>query len=359
MKILLVVNKDITLYLFRKEFVEQLIKNGHQVSILSPYGEKLEYFREIGCNLIDYKINRSGKNPFVELGILNKFCKVIKRIQPDYIFTYTVKPNIYVGIMSRFKEIKFIPTVTGLGRALNNKGIVSGFLKQLYKFSFKKPYTIFFQNTYNQAWFQNNINKKSKTVLVNGSGVNLKMFDYSEAISSTQTTFLFLGRIMKDKGIDELLAASISIKEKFGDSTVIKIAGFYEDNYEQIIKELEAKKIIDYLGFVDNTVSLIKKCSVVVLPSYHEGLSNVLLEAQAIGRPVIASNIPGCNETFIDGISGYSVNVKDAFDLENKMVRFHKLDNDAKNKLGFNGREHVIKNFDRNDIVHEYMNIIM
>lgn len=359
MKILLVVNKDITLYLFRKEFVEELIKTGYQVSILSPYSEKLEFFREIGCNLIHYKINRRGKNPFAELRAINKFSKVIIRIQPDYVFTYTVKPNMYMGIISRYKKMKFIPTITGLGSAINNKGVLSFFLKQLYRFSLKKAYIIIFQNTYNQAWFQNNINNKAKTLLVNGSGVDLKIFDYSEALPSSQTTYLFLGRIMKDKGIDELIAASISIKDKYGDSTVIKLAGFYEDDYEKIIKEMETKKIIQYLGFVDNTSSLLKNCSVVVLPSYHEGLSNVLLEAQAIGRPVIASNIPGCKETFIDEVSGFSVNVKDALDLTAKMIKFHELSSLEKIKMGIKGREFIKKNFDRKDIVQEYMKIII
>ena len=358
MKILIVVNKDITVYLFRKEFIEQLINNGHSVSILSPYGEKLEYFREIGCELVDYKINRRGMNPLKEISVMSKFYNEIKRIKPDYIFTYTIKPNIYVGIISRFKKIKVIPTVTGLGSAIKKNGITTRLLIILYRFSFKKIYTVFFQNSNNKEWFQNNINNRIKTVLVNGSGVNLDKFEYSEATLSNKTIFLFLGRVMKDKGIDELIDASISIKEKFGDSVIIKIAGFYEDDYKHIIEDLESKKIIEYLGFVENTVELIRKSNVIVLPSYHEGLSNVLLEAQAIGRPVIASSIPGCIEAFVDNVSGYSVKVKDSKDLVDKMISFHKLDNHIKLKMGYMGREYVVKNYDRKFIVREYLKII-
>lgn len=359
MKILLVANKDITLYLLRKEFIEKLLELNYEITILCPHGDKLEYFQKNGCKLIDYKIDRRGKNPLKEISILFRFNKVIKKLKPDFIFTYTIKPNIYVGIIARFRNIKFIPTITGLGSALNSKTFVSTLLNNLYRFSFKKSYVVVFQNKTNQTWFRKNINNKVKSILVNGSGVNLSKFIYSEPQTTKQTSFLFLGRIMKEKGIDEFIQASKIIKEKYGDSIIVKLAGYFEDDYNELIKELERSNIVQYLGFVEDTFTLIRSCSVVVLPSYHEGLSNVLLEAQAIGRPVIASDIPGCTETFIQGLSGFNVKLKDANDLANKMEEFHKLDFKSKIQMGLYGRKHVETNFDRNSIINEYLKILM
>jgi len=358
MKILFIVNKDITLYLFRKELVTTLLSIGHEIKILTPAGDKVKYFESIGCTVELYDIDRRGKNPFKEFITINKYRKVIKDYEPDYIYTYTIKPNLYVGVISRFKKIKFIPTITGLGTELNKKTITSKLIKMLYRIAFKKPYYVFFQNEENLNWFKENINNKINAILVSGSGVNLKQFSYKEYPNSEITKFLFLGRIMKDKGIDELIYATKKLKGIYKEKVEVRIAGFFEESFQSQIEELGKNGVLEYLGYLDNTLNLLEDSSAVVLPSYHEGLSNVLLEAQAVGRPVIASNIPGCKETFIEGISGYLIEVKNGEDLFFKMEKFHLLSWNLKKKMGLMGRTHVEENFDRNYVVEKYISII-
>jgi galacturonosyltransferase len=356
MKIIFVVNKDITLYLSRKEFIEKLIAENHSIYIMCPYGEKLDYFKNLGCQHIDYKIERRGKNPFQEISTLFRIMKSIKMIEPDIVFTYTIKPNIYVGLIRRIRKFRFVPTITGLGTSVMNKGLLSRLTKILYKLSFKKTDKVFFQNIYSIEWFKTNVNSSVQSVLVEGSGVNLEQFRYNLPINDGITRYLFLGRIMKDKGIDELLQASILLKKKYADKIEIRIAGFFEGKYEEIFASLNG--IIDYIGYIDDTRIELERCTVLILPSYHEGLSNVLLEAQATGRPVIASNIPGCKEAFIEGISGYSINPKDTKDLFQAMEKIHLLSLDDKYRMGIHGRKYMEQKYDRKKIVNKYMEII-
>lgn len=349
-----VANKDITLYLFRKELIEKIVSDKHEVTILCPSGSKIQHFIDLGCKFINLSIDRRGKNPFKELITLSKIFKNIKKIKPEIVFTYTVKPNLYVGIVRRFIKFKFFPTVTGLGTTINNKGFISSIIKMLYMLSFKKAHNVFFQNEENYKWFLKNVSPKTKGILVAGSGVNVNFFKYNELNDSSVTRFLFLGRIMKDKGIEELIEASKYLKEKYNNEVQIRVAGFFEENYKDIFDNL--KYVIDYVGYIEDSRDEINKCSALVLPSYHEGLSNVLLEAQASGRPVIASNIPGCIETFIDGISGLLIEPKNIKSLIEAMERFHLLSNDTKKTMGFEGRKYIEKKFNRNGIINTYFN---
>lgn len=358
MKILLVANKDITLYLFRKEFIEELVKLKHDVYILCPEGDKLEYFINLGVNVMYYPLDRRGKNIFREIKVIRNLYKYIRKIKPDYVFTYTIKPNIYVGLISRILKFRFIPTITGLGSSIIKKSIIRRIIIALYKISFKKCYVAVFQNLSNLDWFKMNINNEMNSILVNGSGVNLERYYYVDILDNTKTIFLFLGRIMKEKGVEEFFEAAKFLKEKYKESIEFRMAGFYEDNYESKVKLLDEKGIIKYLGFIDDSKLEIINCTALVLPSYHEGLSNVLLEAQSIGRPVIATNIPGCYETFIDNYSGYLVNVCDVNDLIEKLEKYHLLPMKNKIIMSLNSRSNVEKKFDRRNIVKDYLNLI-
>lgn len=356
MKVMFVANKDITLFLFRKELIEKVLEDKHEVVILCPDGPKMKYFIELGCKHINIPIDRRGKNPLKELITVRLINKSIRIVKPDVVFTYTIKPNLYTGLVRRIKKFKFVPTITGLGTAVNNKGLLSSTLKLFYKVSFKKAYQIFFQNKTNLEWFKEKINQKSKVVLVEGSGVNLNYFKYVEIQEKKVTTFLFLGRIMKDKGIDELIEASTLLKQKYKDEIKIRVAGFFEENYEEKFDSL--KNIIDYVGYLDDTRDELTNCTALVLPSYHEGLSNVLLEAQATGRPVIASNIPGCIETFINGISGFAVQSKNAIDLANKMEEYHLLPFTEKVVMSKKSRQYIENRFNREDVVRAYNDLL-
>jgi len=238
------------------------------------------------------------------------------------------------------------------------KGYINFLIKRLYRFSFKKVHVAFFQNTDNLQWFFDNINAKIKTTLVNGSGVNLTRFSYNQLQQDKVTKFLFLGRIMKEKGIDELFRAAKILKQKYNDAIQFTVAGFIEEDYRDLIQNLVNDNIISYIGFVDDSHNELIKHTALVLPSYHEGLSNVILEAQATGRPVIASDIPGCREAFVDGVSGFKIKVKDVDDLVLKLEAFHNLGFDSKNNMSIKGRQFIETHYDRNKVVRDYINII-
>ena len=356
MKVMFVANKDITLFLFRKELIQKVLDDKHEVVILCPDGPKMKYFIGLGCKHINIPIDRRGKNPIKEINTIRLINKSIKIVKPDVVFTYTIKPNLYIGLIRRIKKFKFVPTITGLGTAVNNKGLLSRALKLVYKISFKNAYQIFFQNKTNLEWFKAKISQKSKAVLVEGSGVNLNHFTFREMQDTKVTTFLFLGRIMKDKGIDELIEASTQLKDKYKDDIQIRVAGFFEEDYKEIFDTL--REVIDYVGYLDDTREELINCTALVLPSYHEGLSNVLLEAQATGRPVIASNIPGCMETFIDGVSGFAVQSKNARDLADKMEAYHLLTYTDKVLMGKNGRLNIENKFNRENIIKTYSDLL-
>mgnify|MGYP001019767364 CR=1 FL=1 len=356
MNVMFVANKDITLYLFRRELLEKIIQKGNNVYIVCPQGSKLKYFIELGCIHIDICLDRRGKNPFNELKTILQLNKIIKKYCPDFVYSYTIKPNLYVGIVRRIKKFMYIPTVTGLGTVVNKKGILSLIIKYLYKVSFKKVDMVYFQNANNLEWFSKNVSSKYPSRLVPGSGVNLSHFYYQEMTNDKNTTFLYLGRIMKEKGIDELLEAAIFLKAKYDDKIKFRFAGFFEENYESRFNSLN--NVIEYIGFIDDTREELSRCSALVLPSYHEGLSNVLLEAQATGRPVLASNIPGCIETFIEGISGFSFESKNSKSLISCLEKFHLLQFESKREMGIAGREHVERNYNREIIVNSYLELL-
>jgi galacturonosyltransferase len=357
MKILLVANKDITLYLFRKEFIEELIKK-YEVHILCPQGDKLSYFESLGVKLHYYELDRRGKNPLNELKVLLTLKKKIKNIKPDYIFSYTIKPNIYVGLISCFMKCKFVPTITGLGTVNQNKGLLSKIIKKLYKISFKKSYIAVFQNSNNLNWFKTNVNNKVNTLLVNGSGVNLTKFSFVTLEDTPVTSFLFLGRIMKEKGIEEYIEAATTIKNRYGNKVIFSVAGFMEDDYKDQLEASQNNNIIQYLGFIEDTQNILINHTALVLPSYHEGLSNVILEAQATGRPVLASRIPGCIEAFEDNLTGISFTVKDTMDLINKLDYFIGLSFNDKKNMSFNARKFVEDKYSRAGVVQKYLDVI-
>ena len=224
MKILFLVNSDMGLYDFRWELVEELIEKSNKVYISSPYGEKIEDFKLLGCEFIETKISRHGTNPFEDIKLLKFYKKIIKRLKPEIVFTYTIKPNIYGGIACKGLKIPYVANITGLGNAIENKGLLQKITLFLYKFSMKKCEKIFFQNTENQQFF---INKKifnCKYELLPGSGVNLEKFSFKEyPKEDNETRLLFIGRLLKDKGIFELAECAKRLLDKYkGNNEVYK-----------------------------------------------------------------------------------------------------------------------------------------
>ncbi len=349
-KIFIATNHSYMLYRFRKELIAELL-NDNSVTLSMPFVGHEKDFEAMGCKCINTAIDRRGINPKTDLKLLLTYFNQIKEEKPDKIITYSIKPNIYCGLAARLKKIPYFVNVQGLGTAFQNKKLAA-IVSLMYKAGTGKAKTIFFENNANaQIFIDKKINKKEKITVLNGAGINLDTYKYSEYPDDSVVKFLYLGRIMKEKGIDELLEAFKRLKNEFGNKVSLDMVGFFEDEYKDIIENLSENKIINFHGFQTDTIPYYQNCNCVVLPSYHEGLSNVLLESSAIGRPVITTDIPGCQETVDNKKTGYLVNVKDSVDLYNKMKQFTLLSKEEKTEMGKNARKKVEKEYDKEQVV--------
>ncbi len=357
-KILILGNNDIGLYNFRRELVERLISDGHQVIFSVPYGEKVPFLIESGATYFPIDINRRGKSIAEDFLIYKKYQKLLKSLKPDLVLTYTIKPNIYGGIAASKVGIPCIATITGLGTALQGKGMGTKAIQWLYRYGLRKNRWVFFQNQNNREYFiTNKMTKKSNIVVVPGSGVNVNSYQ-DEKIPHQTINFLFIARLMKEKGIDEFLDAAMEIKIRYP-HTVFQVLGFYDELiYQEKIENLVSEGIIEYLGVSNDTREQMAMADCIVLPSYHEGMSNVLLEGAASGLPLIATNISGCKEAIEHGKTGFLCESKSASSLVEAMEIFLALTSEERREMGRLGREKMIREFDRRIVVNRYVECI-
>lgn len=352
-KILMLANNDQGLYRFRKMLIEDLIERGNKIYICLPNGECIEELEKIGCNFIETPIDRRGLNPITDLGLYRKYKKIIKKEKPDYVITYTIKPNIYGAIACRIKKVPYAVNITGLGTAFQKNNWLKKLVVFLYKVALKKVSVVFFENVENKEVFvEEGIITEEKSCVLNGAGVNLTDFPYVAMEEKENTSFLFIGRIMREKGVQELFEAIEKIKKEYPQTEFNFIGGF-EENYADTIKEMQSKGYIKYHGSVKNVQDFIAASACTILPSYHEGMSNALLESAAMGRALITSNIHGCKEAVIENGNGFLCKVQDSESLYSAITRFIELPFEEKQKMGEMSRKHVEENFDKRKVVEK------
>ena len=355
-KILILGNSSSGLYGFRNDLVKSLLTE-YEVVISVPDEVNVKELTEEGARVIHTDINRRGVNPKEDLSLYRNYRTLLKEERPDLVLTYTIKPNIYGGFACRISKIPYICTITGLGSTFQKEGLLKKMIVMMYRTALKKAECVFFQNSENKRIFDECGIKGKTSTVVNGSGVDLsehEVLPYPSEEKGAQ--ILYVGRNMKEKGTDELLLAA----KHFGNDTSVtfKLLGYNDEDYEEKIKEAEEKGYIITHGYDTDVNKHLKECSAVVLPTYHEGMSNVLQEAAAVGRPVIATNIPGCREIFEDGVTGFGCEPKSAESLINAIDRFLKLTNDERKEMGLKGRAKVEKEFDRKNITKAYLSTV-
>ncbi len=357
MNILILINSIDGLYCFRRELIEKLTKD-NTVYILSPEGLRSDYFRELGCQYRNIAINRHGTNPIVDIKLVTAYAKLIKDIKPDVVLTYTVKPNIYGGIACSIMKVPYMANITGLGNAIENGGVLQKIVRTLYKIALKKANRVFFQNTSNKTLFEKWEIVRDNSRLIPGSGVNLEYHtpaDYPDDESNIR--FLFIGRIMKAKGIDELLSAIKIVHQRYP-NTSLDIVGGLDGDYKQVMEQANQLDYIRYHGLQNDVRPFIRNAHCTVLPSYNEGTANVLLESASAARPVIATRVPGCKETYDDDITGLGCDVRDAVSLADAMIQFINLPHTDKEKMGKLAREKMEREYDRNIVIRAYLDAI-
>ena len=355
MKILILANNDVGLFQFRRELIEELLKE-HEVTIALPAGKLIEPFIEAGCSFIDTPFERRGMNPIKDFNLFSKYLRFIKQEKPEFIITYTIKPNIYGGLAARLLKVPHAVNITGLGTAFENKGLLRAFVAGLYKVSLRKAKVVFFENSDNQQLFiGEKIIHENQACLLPGAGVNLEHYQVTEYPCGDETKFLFVGRVMKEKGIEELFSAMKMLIEE-GYKCSLDVVGGLEEDYSETIKKYEAEGWLHYQGYQEDVRPFYDACHCFALPSWHEGMANTNLECAASGRPVITSNIPGCKEAVIDGVSGILCEPRHADSLYDAMKKMIKTASDDRSLMGKAGRKHMKDVFDKKKVVAETIN---
>ncbi len=357
MKILIITNHSYMLYRFRKELIENLMSN-HEVVLSMPFQGHEEDFKAMGLKCINTQIDRRGINVKTDLNLIKEYNKLIKSEKPDLVITYSIKPNIYAGMVCAKHKIPYFVNVQGLGTAFQRKGLAT-LVTFMYKFALRKAKKVFFENTGNaQEFINRKIVKESKILVLPGAGINLNEYSYTLYPQNDKIHFLYLGRIMKEKGMDELFAAFKRLYSELGDKIQLDLVGFYDDDYEAKVNELVNNGMAVFHGFQSEPRPFYASADCVVMPSYHEGLSNVLLEAAAMGRPIITTDIHGCKETVSNGISGLLCKVQDEESLYQKMKEFTLLTMNQRKEMGIKAREKIEKEFDKQVVVEKTVSAI-
>jgi len=360
-KIIFIANNFNSIRIFRRNLILNLSKNNEVFLFLPKCDEKyISEFYNLGVRKVFLLRKDSFRSPILFFYSYKKIKELIVKIKPDKVLSFTIFPNLIVGFLSNYFNFNFYPYITGLGFAFNNGTILKFIAIQLYKLSFKKTKYAFFENTFNKTLFiKYKIIKFNQGIVLNGAGVDLEHFKFCQYPNQmTKTNILFIGRIMKDKGIRELLYLVNKTNPSLVNFTLI---GTIYKKYNKVIHKLIQYKKINYVSFVDDVRPYIIDSHLLVLPSYHEGMANVLLEAASMGRPLIASNIPGCKEAIKPGYNGYLFVKKNKFDFYNKVQEFLNLKYEMKALMGFNSRNHIASLFSKDLVVTEnikYLNLL-
>ncbi len=350
-------------YNFRLNIIKELQKIGYSIVAIAPFDTYESKLEECDVECIDFPFKSNATNPISNLWIIINYIINFRKLNPDCIISFTVKPNIYGSIAARFCGIPIINNITGLGSMFISRSIVTSIIIFLYRAALRHSEKIFFQNNDDMKQFIDySIATKSQSKRIPGSGVDIIKYSPENTRQSKFFTFLLIGRLLKDKGVYEYVeAAKIIIKKIPG--ILFHLLGEIEvDNpttiNRQEIHSWESTGYIRYLGVTDDVRPFIAESNCVVLPSYREGLSRTLLEAAAMGKPIITSDVPGCRDVVEDGNNGFLCKVKNATDLADKMERMIGLSSKERDEMGRNGRKKIEIEFNEKLVIKAYIDEI-
>lgn len=364
LKVAISINTSWNIYNFRMGMVKTLLEADHEVIAIAPLDNYTGYLKDIGCSIELLDVDNTGSNPITDLKLCWAYFRIYKRVNPDIILHFTIKPNIYGTLAANRLNIPVINNVSGLGTVFLNANIVSLIAKQLYRLAFRKAELIFFQNEIDKRDFLKHIKiPEDRVDLLPGSGINLNEFVPLKKESNSRFNFLMIARILIDKGMYEYVEAAKILKSQLKNVS-FQLLGELDENHKRGIPAKELKSwqdegIISYLGSTDTVEDVIKNADCVVLPSYREGTPRTLLEGAAMGKPLIATNVPGCNHVVNDGVNGFLCQAKNAESLANAMRKMFELDEKKRETFGKSSRAMVEEIFDEHIVVQKYMSSII
>jgi glycosyltransferase involved in cell wall biosynthesis len=360
-KVVVAANSSWNILNFRTGLIRGLTAAGYEPVVIAPHDPTSEARRrDLDAEWIAVDLERSGLNPLSDLILLWKYRKILSRLRPAAFLGFTIKPNIYGSIAARSLGIPTIANISGLGTAFIRKGPLLAVVSMLYRFALKRAGTVFFQNPHDRALFiDRRLVRQDKARLLPGSGVDLKQFA-RVPLPHGPVTFLFIGRILGDKGVRELAQAARGLSREH---LVVQLLGPIDEGNRTAIPRTELESWvrdggIEYLGATDDVRPFIAKATAVVLPSYREGLPRSLLEAGAMGRPLIATDVPGCRDVVDDGVNGFLCAVRDPASLEQCMRRFAALTVEERAAMGSRCRRKIETKFSEEVVIGAYLDAL-
>lgn len=363
MKIAIVLNTSWNIYNFRMGLIRFLIKQGHEIVSIAPEDEYTKKLIQAGCSFQRITMDSRGANPIKDMGLIIELFRIYRRVKPDIILHFTVKPNIYGTFAARMLKIPTINNVCGLGTVFLNKGLISVIAKIMYKLAFKYPNMVLFQNDEDLNLFlREKLILEGKTGLVPGSGLDLRRFQPGKKVITESFTFLLISRLIYDKGIVEYINAVRKLKNK-GIHAEFRILGAIDEEHRRGIPASKINSwieegLIEYHPRVQDVRGHIRNADCIVLPSYREGTPRTLLEAAGMAKPIVTTNVAGCNHVVKDNQNGFLCRLKDADDLAEKMESMYLLKESDRETMGLKGREIVERYFDENKVIDKYNELI-
>jgi glycosyltransferase involved in cell wall biosynthesis len=357
-------NTTWSIWNFRLPLVERLLETGYQVTLLAPVGEHSEKLGSIGCRVVNLTLDRKGLSPTENFKLFFRMRRVFKQKRPDVVLGYTIKNNIFGALAARSLRIPFIPNITGLGTSFLSSGVLQIFVEVLYKVSFKRLQVIFFQNHDDRDHFvERKLVKPLQARVIPGSGIDVDRFEpHSYPKYDEKLVFLFIGRLLRDKGIYEFVGAAKEVKRKYP-NTIFKILGSIDAAntsgvQREVLENWIDEGVIEYEGVTSDVRPFINAANCIVLPSYREGAPRTLIEAASMARPLISTDVPGCRSVVKNGENGILCEARSTISLVAAIEAFLDLSNDERCEMGKSGRAKIQREFDSSIISSSYFRAI-
>jgi glycosyltransferase involved in cell wall biosynthesis len=372
LRIALVCNTAFAIYTYRQGLIRALVARGVEVTVIAPRDRTTALLEQMGCRCIEFHVASKGTNPRDDLRTMMALYKLYRTIRPHIVFHYTIKPNIYGSIAAKLAGVDSVAVTTGLGYVFIQKSRAAKIAKALYRFAFQFPREIWFLNKDDEAAFRDRglLAHPERARLLHGEGVDLDQFaftpmpDHKNGDENNQRAFSFvlIGRLLWDKGVGEYVEAARRLRATYPAVRFQLLGPVGVDNPSAISQaEVDAwvrEGIIDYLGEAHDVRPLIAAADCVVLPSYREGVPRTLMEASAIGRPIVATNVPGCREVVEDGVNGLLCEVRNVDSLAAKLAQMLEMSDGERHAMGERGRAKVAREFDERGVVERYKSLI-
>lgn len=364
-KIVISINTAWNIYNFRSGLVKALVAHGYEVIAIAPNDEYASRLEELGCTHVAVPMDNNGTHPGRDLFLLVRFFLLLRSLRPAAFLGYTVKPNVYGSMAAQALGIPVINNIAGLGAMFIRPSYLTRIVRGLYRFALKRTNHVFFQNNDDrQLFIDGHLVASKKTSLVPGSGINLARYSAEPPAPLTGRRFRFLlvGRMLKDKGVEEFVAAGHTVRQRFP-QVEFQLLGFVDSANSnaiplETIQRWETEGVVRYLGKTDDVRPYLNQADCVVLPSYREGVPRSLLEAAAMSRPIIATDVVGCREAVDDTINGFLCQAKDQRDLAAKMVQMFQLTPEQRFAMGAAGRRKMETEFDEQLVIQKYLHVI-